>query len=62
MNEEKLNTYACVIKLTLNPVRQASSEEEFISNLLSEYNGKCGDLFDINEADVTEILSDEEKG
>jgi len=62
MNEEKLNTYACVINLKLYPARQASSEEEFIANLLSEYNGVCGDLFDICEADLTGILSDEEKG
>ena len=62
MNEEKLNTYECVIELKLNPVRQAPSKEEFIANLLDEYNGECGDLFDISEADITDILSDEEKG
>ena len=61
MNDNELNTYECVIELRLNPVRRAASEEEFIANLLNEYNGICGDRFDIRRADITEIESDEEE-
>jgi hypothetical protein len=56
-----MHTYECVLKIEVNPVRQATSQEEFISNLIDEYNERCRDLFFICRADITDITSNEEK-
>ena len=60
MNDNELNTYECVINLTLYPVRQARSQEEFIENLIAEYNAKAGDLVTLSRSDLTNITPDEE--
>lgn len=50
-----MSNFEGTITITLNPVREAISEEEFIQNLLSEYNDKCGELFRIARSDITNI-------
>ena len=50
--------YECVIKLELNPVRYASSKEEFIENLIDEYNNAYGGMFAISRSDISNIDSD----
>ena len=55
-----MNKYECTISIELNPVRYANSEEEFIKNLIKEYNNKCHKLFEIDRNDITQITSDEE--
>ena len=35
--ENKLKTYECFFKVELNPVREASSEDDFIDQLIEEY-------------------------
>ena len=35
--ENKLKTYECFFKVELSPVREASSEDDFINQLLEEY-------------------------
>ena len=47
--------YECVINIKLNPVREAESEEEFIENLIEEYNDQCFGLFHIDRSMITEI-------
>ena len=47
--------YECVINIKLNPVREASSKQEFIDNLIEEYNDQCFGLFDIDESMITEV-------
>lgn len=44
--------YEAVIKLKLHPCRKAVSKQEFIENLIDEYNSKCDGLFDINKNDI----------
>jgi len=56
-----MHTYECVLKIKVNPVREAASREEFISNLIDEYNERCRDLFFICRSDITDITSNEEK-
>ena len=56
-----MHRYECVLKIEINPVREATSQEEFISNLIDEYNERCRDLFFICRADITDITSNEEK-
>ena len=56
-----MNTYQCILDLgKVNPVRKAKSKEEFIDNLLDEYNIACNGLFEIRREDISEITSDEE--
>ena len=50
-----MSNFEGTITITLNPVREAISEEDFIEKLLSEYNDKCGDLFRISRSDITNI-------
>jgi hypothetical protein len=51
--------YECVLNLgQLNPVRYANSKEEFIENLLQEYNYTYGDLFYITRSDITDISTE----
>tara|TARA_A200000113_G_scaffold47801_1_gene39182 strand:+ start:43 stop:210 length:168 start_codon:yes stop_codon:yes gene_type:complete len=47
-----MNTYEAIITIKTNPVREANSEQEFIENLLEEYNDKCWELFEINKEDI----------
>jgi hypothetical protein len=54
MSEDK-RMWACIIKLKLNPCREANSKEEFINNLLEEYNNKCWELFDVYESDLIDV-------
>jgi len=56
-----MHRYECVLKIEVNPVREAASREEFISNLIDEYNERCRDLFFICRSDITDITSNEEK-
>tara|TARA_R100000008_G_scaffold86417_1_gene79447 strand:+ start:160 stop:342 length:183 start_codon:yes stop_codon:yes gene_type:complete len=56
-----MKSYECKITITVNPVREANSKEEFIENLLEEYNDTCWELFTINREDITEINEDGEE-
>jgi len=47
--------YECTVKIETNPVREAVSRDDFINNLIKEYNATCGELFEINAYDLTEI-------
>ena len=47
--------YECVINIKLNPVREANSKEEFIENLIEEYNDQCFGLFDIDRSLISEV-------
>ena len=47
--------YECVINIKVNPVREAESEEQFIENLIEEYNDHCFGLFDIDRSMITEV-------
>tara|TARA_X000001036_G_scaffold414509_1_gene429793 strand:- start:2043 stop:2222 length:180 start_codon:yes stop_codon:yes gene_type:complete len=52
--------WECTIKIpTLYARRKARSKEEFIQNLLEEYNESCSHLFDVYESDLSEIKGDE---
>jgi predicted small metal-binding protein len=54
MNKMKL--FECEIELgSVYPVREAETKEEFIKNLIEEYNEKCFDLFEINEDMIKEV-------
>tara|TARA_R110000823_G_C15815421_1_gene488706 strand:- start:123 stop:362 length:240 start_codon:yes stop_codon:yes gene_type:complete len=53
--------YECVISVKCNPVREANSKEEFIKNLIAEYNSKCESLFEINRSDISKIICEEEQ-
>ena len=54
MSEDK-RMWACTIKLTLHPCREAGSKEEFINNFLEEYNDTCSELFDVHESDLKDV-------
>jgi len=58
-----MKTFECIIELgTVNPVRQANNKEEFVREIVKEYNATCGYLFKINQThskDITE--SDNER-
>ena len=57
-----MNTYECILDLgKVNPVREANSKEEFINNLIDEYNYKCDGLFDVRRKDISKIISDDEE-
>jgi len=55
-----MKTYECKITITVNPVREANSKEEFIENLLEEYNNICWELFTVYKEDITGITEDGE--
>jgi len=55
MSKKELKQYECVINIELNPVRNAYSKQEFIDNLLDEYNEQCDGLFEIHECDLKDI-------
>ncbi len=44
--------FEALITINTNPVRKANSEDEFIKNLIIEYNEKCGELFEITKKDI----------
>lgn len=49
----KLYRFECVIDLPwVNPVRVASSEEEFVTNIVTEYNTALDGLVEINKSDI----------
>jgi len=51
-----MNTFECTIELgCINPVREAETVEEFVDNLVDEYNGICGELFTITSSMITDI-------
>tara|TARA_X000000368_G_scaffold7475_1_gene5747 strand:- start:1016 stop:1192 length:177 start_codon:yes stop_codon:yes gene_type:complete len=53
-------TYECRIKIDdIFPVRKANSKEEFIRNLIEEYNNTCGHLFEISRSDISEITEED---
>ena len=48
--------FECTLDLgTTHPVREARNEEEFIENLIAEYNSQCDGLFDIRREDISNI-------
>lgn len=54
-----MNRYECTVELgKLNPVRYAESKEEFIENLLDEYNRACDGLFYLVRADIKDIYEE----
>jgi hypothetical protein len=56
-----MNLYECILDLgKVNPLREANSREEFIENLLNEYNYKCDGLFEVKRKDISEITSNNE--
>jgi hypothetical protein len=51
-----MKTFECIIELgTVNPVRQANNKEEFVRELVKEYNATCGDLFHIDQTHIKDI-------
>ena len=57
-----MKLFECEIELgSVYPVREAETKEEFIKNLIEEYNKKCFDLFEkhivfcINEDMIKEV-------
>ena len=52
----KPKTFECTIELgCTNPVREAETVEEFVDNLVDEYNGICGELFTITSSMIQNI-------
>tara|TARA_R100000935_G_scaffold15712_1_gene31415 strand:- start:296 stop:484 length:189 start_codon:yes stop_codon:yes gene_type:complete len=50
-------------KITLPPLyprREAESREQFIEQLIEQYNCACGDLFKINIDDISEVFCEGE--
>tara|TARA_R100001460_G_scaffold29424_1_gene58585 strand:- start:2687 stop:2872 length:186 start_codon:yes stop_codon:yes gene_type:complete len=56
-----MKSYECKITITVNPVREANSKEEFIENLLEEYNNTCWELFTICREDIKGLTEDGEE-
>jgi len=51
-----MKTFECTIKLgTVYPVRQANDKQEFVRELVKEYNATCGYLFKINQTHIKDI-------
>ena len=55
-------TFECTINIQLNPVREADNVDEFIENLINEYNTQYSrnllfreGLFKIDRDDITKI-------
>ena len=55
---KKNYSYEGRIKISTNPVRWAASKQEFIDNLVEEYNDVCSELFDIYPIDIEVTDSD----
>lgn len=56
-----MKTYECILDLgKVYPVRESNNKEEFIKNLLNEYNYKCDGLFEVKREDISKITSDNE--
>ena len=53
--------FECVINIQCNPVREAETEQEFIEDLIHEYNTQCEGLFEIDRDHITEISGDNEE-
>jgi hypothetical protein len=53
--------FECTINIQCNPVREADNVEEFIEDLIHEYNTQCEGLFEIDRDDITEISGDDEE-
>jgi len=53
-----MNIYEATITIKTNPVRKANSKQEFIENLIQEYNNTCYELFEIDERDI-QIFGDD---
>ena len=53
--------YECVISVKCNPVREASTEKDFVENLIIEYNKKFEGLFEINRSDISKIICEKEQ-
>ena len=53
--------FECVINIQCNPVREAENVEEFIEDLIHEYNTQCEGLFEIDRDDITKISGDDEE-
>tara|TARA_R110000772_G_scaffold50059_2_gene115220 strand:- start:1290 stop:1496 length:207 start_codon:yes stop_codon:yes gene_type:complete len=53
-NEDRKMTdlFEATINIKCSPVREANSKEEFIINLINEYNNTCGELFEIDRSDI----------
>ena len=52
-----MKTFECIIELgTVNPVRQANDKEEFVREIVKEYNATRGYLFKINQTDIKDIV------
>jgi hypothetical protein len=51
-----MKTFECIIELgTVNPVRQANNKEEFVREIVKEYNATCGYLFKIDRTHIKDI-------
>lgn len=54
-----MKMYECEIVIKLNPRRYANSREEFIKNLVAEYNDAVSpELFDVYPEDIINIKED----
>ena len=51
-----MKTFECTIELgKVYPVRQANDKQEFVRELVKEYNATCGYLFKINQTHIKDI-------
>jgi len=51
-----MKTFECIIELgTVYPVRQANNKEEFVREIVKEYNATCGYLFKIDRTHIKDI-------
>ena len=51
-----MKTFECTIELgKVYPVRQANNKEEFVRELVKEYNATCGYLFHIDRTHIKDI-------
>jgi hypothetical protein len=51
-----MKVFECEIELgSVYPVREAKNKEEFVKNLIEEYNNKCFELFEINEDMIIDV-------
>lgn len=59
MSKKELKIYTCTLDIgKVYPTRKAYSKEEFIENLLEEYNSQCYGLFDIWRNDIKNVRCD----
>ena len=56
ITKSNLKSFECTIELgCTNPVREAETIEEFVDNLVDEYNGICGELFKVDHSMIKDI-------